>query len=615
MSVGKIFFAWVEPGEAFDPVIHAREDEDVFSVRISEEEGAFAVATVEIRNPRRGLLSPARRQRAFISAEVNGGHTLLFSGRVVGVPASITGETLELELIGRPDDHEFQQAALVSSMRADARYHPALVAEQDRNDLSAVLEGFAALPHWDRATGQLTLAPIANDGWQPVNDVTALEDSFEVSFSSAPLDRVRVELELSWEQVCPVISVPLSANPGTTPTGILASLFSSSFGRPATLTPDEFVAGWPRPGDAFDGGWTVQSGYLAPASVEKRTVTYDVTAVPPRDTSYTERSWPLDMFETRFDGNLVLSAFYRQPRRERVTVEVQSDLQPVVLFPEPEPLALSAEGQDVAPYSTLTVSTTHRAPSNTSSGFVTRTLFLQTDRAALARNALASDSLLFEPVLFAAISRADARLRKAARCVSATVQVPFEEAVWLSAASVVRIFDDRIPGGSMTGKVTALELVVTGDGECYAELELGASVGRAEAASVSGAFVMPYTAPPEPSAVTFCRSGGVDNGYRALSQYSVRNGAQAQFNLVSALNLSVEANKFAAYGYRWAQQVNDEAAKELVERTLQENPTELNLLPVSLEATDETVTQVTAFMYEPIRIVKDIDLEFEGEPA
>lgn len=605
MSVGKVYFAWVAPGEAFDALTHAREDEDVFAVRISEEEGAFAVASVEIRNPRRGLLSPVNKQRAFISAEIDGQLTLLFSGRVVGIPASITGETIEIELIGRPDDHATVQTAFVQELQQSPRYHPALVAEADREDLTATLEGFAALPHWDRATGALTLAPIGNEGSQPVVDLVPLEDRFEVTFGSAPIDRVTVELDLAWEQTSPILSVPLEADPQGVAVGMLADMFG---GNPRSFTADDFATRWPAPGDTLDGGWTVKSGYLEVADVEKVTLDVDVTVAAPRDPAYTEPTWSLDVFRTRFDGNLVLAAFYRQPRRERVRIEVQADLQPVVVFPEPELVALQVDGKDVAPDGLLQIQTTFRAPSTSTDGFATTTFFMSVDKPWLAKPSLASE-VVFLPVLEAAVARAEARLRKSARCVTAFFQVPLGDAVQLSSASVVRIADDRIPGGAMTGKVVSLELVVSGNGQAYAEIEIGASVGRAESASGVPAFVPEYEAPAEPEVVTYCREVGVDNGQRAFRYARIRNDHVNQEALIRGLDLGAEMSKFAGFGYRWAQAVDDAAAKEVIERTLQENPTELDAELVNLEPVDETLVEVTAQPFGTVAIVSDINLE------
>jgi hypothetical protein len=61
-------FAWVDASETtFDPSVHNREDEDVFGFTVEHSEGDFAGLEIEIRNPRVGLLAPARKVHAFLS--------------------------------------------------------------------------------------------------------------------------------------------------------------------------------------------------------------------------------------------------------------------------------------------------------------------------------------------------------------------------------------------------------------------------------------------------------------------------------------------------------------------------------------------------------------------
>ena len=45
---GPFYFAWVEAGEAFDAVQHAREDEDIFEFRVEQNEGEFASLTLSV---------------------------------------------------------------------------------------------------------------------------------------------------------------------------------------------------------------------------------------------------------------------------------------------------------------------------------------------------------------------------------------------------------------------------------------------------------------------------------------------------------------------------------------------------------------------------------------
>jgi hypothetical protein len=65
---GPFYFAWVAASEtSFDPNVHNREDEDVFGFTVEHSEGDFAGLEIEIRNPRVGLLAPARKVHAFLA--------------------------------------------------------------------------------------------------------------------------------------------------------------------------------------------------------------------------------------------------------------------------------------------------------------------------------------------------------------------------------------------------------------------------------------------------------------------------------------------------------------------------------------------------------------------
>ena len=58
-------FAWVDPGQTSFSSGFAREDEQVLSFELSQEEGDFASLRLEVRNPRVGLLSIGRKQLVF----------------------------------------------------------------------------------------------------------------------------------------------------------------------------------------------------------------------------------------------------------------------------------------------------------------------------------------------------------------------------------------------------------------------------------------------------------------------------------------------------------------------------------------------------------------------
>src|SRR5437764_1126262 len=82
---GPFYFAWVAPSETvFDPAVHNREDEDVFGFTVEHTEGDFAGLEIEIRNPRVGLLAPARKVHAFLSYDTGTEIKPLFRGRLIG---------------------------------------------------------------------------------------------------------------------------------------------------------------------------------------------------------------------------------------------------------------------------------------------------------------------------------------------------------------------------------------------------------------------------------------------------------------------------------------------------------------------------------------------------
>ncbi|MBO4169557.1 hypothetical protein [Cereibacter azotoformans] len=607
MSVGQVFFAWVADGEAFDAGVHAREDEDVFRLTISESEGEFAVATIEIRNPRAGLLSPARRQRCFISAELDGVVALLFSGRVVGPPAGLGRETIEIEVIGRPDDWQAVQAAFVEQLKLDPRYHPALVAEEDRSDLTAVLEGYSALPRWDRVTGELSLAALTNEGTQPVIDMTdhVMDDSLDVTFGGSPVTTVVVELDLTWEQVCPVMSKPYSAPPGRQASGVIAQALDG--GRCSTMTPDAYQSSWPAAGASLDGGWSVIGSYLRrTTSSIPYTRMISVTEAAPSDVSYAGSEYAIQFPIVAFDGELLLGGVYRQPRREIVRIAVSSDIQPVSLDTSTEVLSLSAAGEDISASTPFSITGSYGVLDDETGEVVQRSVTSSVTRGTLAHPRLAIQSEA-EPLIVAAVARAEARLRTAARCVDVEVEVPLEIGATLTSASVVRVVDDRIPGGSVTGKVTSVELEISDT--TIARISFAASVGRSTVASGAAAEVQGYAEPYEPPVVTNCRLFGTGSGQWLFDDLRVRNQAPAQRTVADGVSVTAEISRYADLGYTWAQRVDDQAAVTAIGEALADVPTELVATLRRLDAVDETVTDVECIMSAPVQIVRDIDLE------
>jgi hypothetical protein len=77
-------FAWVDPNQTSFSSAFAREDEQVLSFEIAQEEGDFASLRLEVRNPRVGLLAIGRKRWAWLSVSEGSAVTPMFFGRLIG---------------------------------------------------------------------------------------------------------------------------------------------------------------------------------------------------------------------------------------------------------------------------------------------------------------------------------------------------------------------------------------------------------------------------------------------------------------------------------------------------------------------------------------------------
>ena len=100
---GPFYFAWADAETAFGPE-HMIEDEEVFSFRVEHAEGEFASLSIDIKNPRIGLLAPSRRVWAWLSWQNGADLVPLFYGRLVAVPTDINQELVTLVFTARPAD-------------------------------------------------------------------------------------------------------------------------------------------------------------------------------------------------------------------------------------------------------------------------------------------------------------------------------------------------------------------------------------------------------------------------------------------------------------------------------------------------------------------------------
>ena len=161
------YFAWADASEtAFGPQHHV-EDEEVFAFKVEHAEGEFASLSVEIRNPRIGLLAPARKTWAWLSWDNGTTVVPLFFGRLVGVPSDLHQEVVTLAFTARPADYNAQKLALAETLKVAPYWDPIWIDPDQRDDPDVVLEARSQLWHIDRVTPRCDgLGRAGRRGWR-----------------------------------------------------------------------------------------------------------------------------------------------------------------------------------------------------------------------------------------------------------------------------------------------------------------------------------------------------------------------------------------------------------------------------------------------------------------
>src|SRR5262245_7263364 len=117
MPAGYPYFAWIDPSETVFNSGHMRWDEQVFSFKLSQQEGDPANLTIAVRRPQDttggwiGLLSPGRLIWCWFAFDC-GPDLIRFRGRLVGIPTSLFEDLVTLEFVAKPMDTVAQKKAL-----------------------------------------------------------------------------------------------------------------------------------------------------------------------------------------------------------------------------------------------------------------------------------------------------------------------------------------------------------------------------------------------------------------------------------------------------------------------------------------------------------------------
>ncbi|MGR3593109.1 MAG: hypothetical protein ACU0B9_07340 [Limimaricola soesokkakensis] len=449
-------FAWVLPSEtAFDPAVHDHEDEDVFAFQIDHAEGDFPMLSIEIRNPRRQLLAGEA-----IWAWLSRDGVPLFFGRLVAIPEEMEAEIVRLSFIARPAGYPDIKRALAQTLRVAPYWDPVWITPERVDDPDTVLEARTQIWHIDRVSHAVTVSDIISgeDGTIALGEADYAYDSLDVQFGSPPVRRVRVDAEISWDQI------------GRGSIDVTRDIRSAFGGSVASYTGQGLEADWPGPGVNLRGGWTVERSELRRVDGVSRPVVYRdvaVSSIKPRSEdegakaeAFRSMPYRARFYRWEFIPRMALAYDVSRARTEQLRFTLAGDVQRV--FSEPgdeEEIILSLASQRVAesidPGGAIPLRATW-APAYT-----------RTDRGM--------DSLRY------LVSLARAKLLARARAVEVRVAVPLDTALGFSCRQNVTITDPRLPAGSATGKISSYRIVVSGDGAQYGEVTISCTIGTGDA--------------------------------------------------------------------------------------------------------------------------------------
>lgn len=499
--MSKFFFAWVDNDETeFDPVAHARWDENVLSFDINHEENDFPTLGIDIKNPRVGLLAPGRKVWAWLGYEPNAGGPArpIFFGRMVGIPTNIIAEVCTLTFVARPLDYMLQKLAIANALKVAPYYDPIFLSDEARDDPDAILEAYPRLWHIDRTTLEVTTSDIitGEDGTEVFAATEAFYDSLSITLQQTPLVAIDVIGSVGWSQTA---SGAVEINTG---------------GAIKALNGAQIISDWPKPGTSLGGGWEAASSSAL-----------DVLGTGDAELYSGELQWQNDAREHANGDQLSISASFSSPLAHMEYVKdiasVTGETGSLNPFSDP-PINTPATLQtSLAFHMIWTVATTLSVAYAADRKRSERVLFTMTsdfqniltevedgaNRETLTLNAEDIGALIGEEVPIGDPSRrsffptergtaaleylinvARTRLLFRARAVHVSWECPAERALSLSLRKNAIISDGRLPGGVATGKIVSYSLSGDGDsGLIIGKVTIGASIGAGGAvAAVPG---------------------------------------------------------------------------------------------------------------------------------
>ena len=480
----QFYFAWVDPGDAFNPAVHNREDEDVFAFTFSHVEGDIAGMEITVKNPRIGFLNPGRKRWAYFShnrgTDAVPDVVPLFFGRLLGIPTNVFDTLVTLNFTARPTDFVDQKAVLADAMKVLPYYDPIFVSPDRWSDPDVVLEGYSVLWHVHPVTHVVTTSDILvpEDGEVTLASTEFFYDSMSMTLNQVPLTSVTVEATIPWTQVH---SQQINLRSKVLELGAFHDEVYGFLIQSYTM--DGLIQDWPKTGAAIGSGWTVALGELTDVSVSHTKIetipevfrTDDVPVLPEGSIFFpikvTGKYWGgVDGAGYDFQYELVAVALGYAVPFLWVEADRNQDFGQVVQF------TMTADMQDIATAAEedekllITLSANRVSdPTEDDSvpiGNVAKRDYISTDRGQRSLQHL--------------ICVARANLKMRARAVQIGFEMSFADALekGFTLRKSATISDPRLPGGTATGKIIGIRHSLDGDeGAAITQVTIACSVG------------------------------------------------------------------------------------------------------------------------------------------
>ena len=251
MAAGQIYFARVDASETTFGAQHLREDDQIFSFTLEQQEGDFATLRLTIRNPRVGPLTLGQKKYCWFTIDCGSGELFKFFGRLIALPENLVGDAIDYVYRARPADTEAQKAALAETLKVLPYYDRIFIDESAEEDPDHVLEGYGAIWHYPRDSLTVTISDEiqGEDGTIVLVPDEMIFDGLDIRIDGVQKTTAIISAELPWTQMA-TGSVDLTDwitenwqnNVSPLPAGIITSY---------TMT----ASSWPQPGTSMGNGW------------------------------------------------------------------------------------------------------------------------------------------------------------------------------------------------------------------------------------------------------------------------------------------------------------------------------------------------------------------------